>query len=333
MAITENNVVYVYRDGDSDSLALAQDYRDRHSMSSDQLVAVPCSTQEILANYTEFQTEVENTLKSSLATITGSAIGIDVLAIVLGFNVPGGFYDGSDVISSTSRVARINFDYLKKEKNCLFDRRNFSRFDSLDATTAYIVSRIDGPTKSFVEDWMNNSFNIYGNPKISGVFFFDPYSDRAGPLADAYFDDLMEFRDNILFTLGLEVFETSFVDSYIDPTVPKLEKDSFFWGWFTDRGDSGFFESTSTPRVFFYNADFDGAFTMRSSTTKRWPKLALENEYALTAGAMSSPGYDGLLRPFPYFLALLKGSSNAEAYTFSVPYFNWTMTMFGDPLL
>lgn len=333
MPLSEENVIYVYRDGDSDSLALAQDYQARHSMNSNQLIAVPCSATEILSNYSEFQSEVETTLASELNTLTGSSVGIDVFAIVLGYNVPGGFYDGSDIISSTSRIARINYTYSKKEQNFLFDRRNFSRFNSSDISKAYLVSRIDGPSRSFVENWMNNSFSVYGNPEASGVFFFDPYSDRAGPTADDYFNDLMEFRNQILFNLGLVVYETSFVDPYTDANIPKLENDSFYWGWFTDRGDDPFFEDTSTSRIFFYNADFDGAYTIRNSSTKRWPYLALNNGYVATAGAMSDPGYDGLLRPFPYFLAIQNCASNIEAYTFSVPYFNWTTTFFGDPLL
>jgi hypothetical protein len=47
---------------------------------------------------------------------------------------------------------------------------------------------------------------------------------------------------------------------------------------------------------------------------------------------MSNPTAYGFLNPTPFFLALLQGATIGEAYLFSVPYWDWTVSLFGDPL-
>jgi hypothetical protein len=61
--------------------------------------------------------------------------------------------------------------------------------------------------------------------------------------------------------------------------------------------------------------------------------LALEAGYAATAGSMSRPGYGGFLFPTPFFISLLNGGTIGEAFLFSQPYLDWTIAVFGDPLV
>jgi len=61
--------------------------------------------------------------------------------------------------------------------------------------------------------------------------------------------------------------------------------------------------------------------------------LAMASGYASTAGAMSDPLPEGLLRPKPFFDALFRGGTIGEAFLSSVPNLDWTVSLFGDPLL
>lgn len=333
MSVTKFNTIFVYNQNDVDSLDIALQYQNIHDLPLDQLIPINCSSTEILSDYATFQSEVETPILTAMGTLT------DIWVIVLGYNVPGGFYDGSDIISATSRLSRINQTYSKKEKNPLYDRKVYREYNyqetgasSLDSNIALICSRIDGPNKSFVENLLFKSKCAYNTNEVNGRFYLDPYSDLVGTLADEYQSSLTTFQTSTLPTLDLEICVTTFIDPYVDSIHSLLVEDSFYWGWFTDRGTSDFFRETDTTRLFFYNADYDGAESIRYPSPQRWPQLALENGYVATAGSMSNPGIDGFLNPTPFFVALREQSTLGEAILFSMPYFNWTISFFGDPL-
>lgn len=331
MAISASNVVVIYRDGDSDSLSVAQQYQDLHGLDSNQLQGIACSSAEILSDRATFDSSVLIPVQNAISAAEG--FGYSVQVIVLSYNVPGGFRDGDDVISSTSRLSRLNFSYSQKIRNNLFDRKAFKRFDSIDADFALIVSRLDGPTRSDAERWIDASDVLKRQLTVNGTFYIDPYSDKQGPSADEYQSAMLRFKNRLLPQLNLETFSTVFLDPYIDAVIPSVTDDSFMWAWFTDRSSSSFFKTSTAQRVFLYNADYDGAESIRDSTARTWPLLALLNGYASTAGAMSDPGNDGFLFPTPFFDALLRGSTIGEAMLFAQPFLDWTMSMFGDPLI
>tara|TARA_Y100000310_G_scaffold333763_1_gene411975 strand:+ start:4669 stop:6414 length:1746 start_codon:yes stop_codon:yes gene_type:complete len=327
MAITKSNVIFVYRAGDSESLELAQLYQSVHNLDGDQIVSVPCSRKEILADQSAFDQEVLTPLKTFLDTTSRT-----IWVIVLGLNVPGGFRRGTNVISSTSRVSRINHSFSEKIGNFLFNRSAFKRFDAVDARFALITSRIDAPDLATAKAMVNGSATLLRQKLANGKFYIDPFANVLGKAATVYTDEILRFVDKILPKLNLDIFTTVFLDPYIDVVIPLVEDDSFVWSWIADRSSLSFFKETNALRIFFYNADFDGAKTIRTVEERTWPALAVSSEYILTAGAMSDPSVEGLLRPQPFFDSLLRGTTFGEAYMFSCPYLDWTMTLFGDPL-
>jgi len=335
MAISKDNTIFIYNENNADSLDLALQYLSIHNLDLDHLIPINCSDDEILSDYSTFQSEVENPILNALSNLD------EIYVIVLGYKVPGGFSLNGNIISSTSRLSRIRHPLSMKFRNPLFDRKIFKRYnesissgETLDSDKALIVSRLDGPNKEFVENIIYNSNIIYNTIKVNGRFYFDPYSDRAGTLANQYLNELLDFEDLTLPTLDLESCITTFIDPYVDSVHHQLINDSFYWGWFTDRGSKDFFRNTNSARVFFYNADYDGAFTVRDSVNiDTWPQLSLNNGYISTSGSMSNPVVDGFLRPNPFFIALREGATIGEAMLYSTPYLDWTISNFGDPLI
>ncbi len=321
----QNNLAVVYRENDDDSYAFATYYADYHNIDYSNLLAVPCSDNEILSSYAQFQTEVENPLKLLLTN--------DKTIIVVGYNVPGGFIDGDDTISTTSRLSRINHSYTKGMLNPLFARTRFKRYDAEDATTALIVSRIDAPSLDDAKAIVDNIKVVTKQNKVNGKFFFDPYVALEDDSEEDYYNQLLDFEAVTLPLLNLTVYKTTFWDEYTDVVIPRLKDDSFMWAWKADRAGFTFFKERTTARVFLYNADTDGGASVRDVTDKRWPMLALNAGYAATAGAMSDPLPDGFLRPKPFFDALFRSATIGEAFLFSVPNFDWTVSLFGDPLV
>jgi len=352
MAISANNFIVVYELGSLDSADFAAYYAEKHGMNTStsnpsgstgssgdinwevhgQLLGIQLTdTTEILPSEAVFNAQLLNPIVDAISSSVELS-NLNIWGIVLGYNIPGGFYNGDDIVSSTSRLSRLNFSFSKKTQNKLYNRSVFQRFDSTDATHVLICSRIDAPTLLQAKGYVDNAIELNDQGLANGTFYIDQYSDRAALGYLDYQDILSDFNDNLLPTLNLNTWETTFQDPYIDSVIPFVENDSFVWSWFTDRSHSSFFKQTNALRIFLYNADYDGGFTITDEDSRRWPYLALSAGYVATAGAMSNPTIDGFLNPNSFFNALLRGATIGEAFLFSVPHVDWTISLFGDPL-
>ena len=336
MALLPENVLVLYRDGNADSLDFANYYAALHKLSPSQLIPVPCSGDEILSSYADFQTEIENAVLSALSD---PYVAASTKAIVVGYGVPGGFrdtdpYTGEAVIATTSRLSRVNFTFTRQSYNPLFNRKVYKDYDSTDAQQVLIASRIDAPSLALAKNIVDNFKKVIRQSNVNGSFYFD--SDAiTNEYVDAlnYFSELDFFENNLLPILNMNVVKTYHWDEYTDVPTFRLNNDSFMWGWQSDRAGYTLFKDTNVSRFFLYNADNDGAYTVRDSDERRWPWLALASGYAATAGAMSDPTTDGYLIPAPFFDALYRGATIGEAFLLAVPFVDWTLGMFGDPLV
>jgi uncharacterized protein (TIGR03790 family) len=356
LAITKDNFIVVYIYGNLDSEEFADYYINTYGMDTinldpsassgttpngvywqvdGQKVGIQSAiTSEVLTE-SQFFINVEEPIAEALGT--PELVNRNIWGVILGYKVPGGYYDSDpsneDIISATSRISRIEHTFSSKTGNPIFGRQVFSRFDADDAANLLIVSRIDGPNLQFVKNIVNNGDKLNKQQNVNGTFYLDPYSDRATTGAEDYTNLLLDFKDNHLPTLNLSQWTTTFQDPYIDPVIPFVEADSFIWSWFSDRATTSFFQTSNAIRVFAYNADYDGAFEVRSETGKRWPYLSLDAGYVATAGAMSDPTISGFLDPNSFYYSLLRGATIGESFYFSVPHLDWTITLFGDPLV
>ena len=341
MPVSSQNTIIIYRNGDANSEAVADAYASLHGLDvytnisvnapTGQKVPINCSAAEILDDEATFNSQVLTPIKNAVDDL--ETYGTQVWCIVLGMNIPGGFRHGNNIISSTSRISRLHSSFDKKLPNKLFDRKSFKLFDIDDKDFCLIVSRIDGPNLTIAKSMIEKSAVIKRQLFVNGKFYFDPYSDRHETGAGTYESDLLTFQQRTLPKLNLETWSTTFLDPYVDVIIPSVSDDSFIWSWFSDRGSMSFFKQSSSFRCFAYNGDYDGAFSVRSLTDRRWPILSLRNGYASTAGAMSNPTISGMLKADAFFNALLRNATIGEAYLFSLPFLDWTVTLFGDPLM
>ena len=330
MAITANNVIFIYRDGDADSLEVAEYYRDERGVPAAQIIAVPCSTHEILESYSDFVTEVEGPIQTALTTAPLNALNI--YAIILGFNVPGGFYDGENVVSSVSRIMRIGHDYIYNERNHFYVQKVYNGlFVNADTDYAYIVSRIDGPTKEDAINIIDNNTEIIQQKVVNGYLYLDPYFGLYNNEYNSYKDKLITFAAKTVPEINIKMKMTELTDPYVDSVFGCLENDSFYWGGISDYAPEDFFYNTDTSRLFFFNIDNFSAVTIRDSSETYWVEKALSNSYCSAAGAMSTISTINFLDPKAFFLTLKSGTLG-EAFLFSLPKFNCPMTFIGDPL-
>ncbi|GAG38390.1 unnamed protein product, partial [marine sediment metagenome] len=128
-------------------------------------------------------------------------------------------------------------------------------------------------------------------------------------------------------------FSTEFIDPYIDSTIPFVEDDSFVWSWGSNRSHPDFFQFSGHPRTFFYNANTTSIETIRDPNNNTLPVIAMSAGYSACAFSLSDSTIEGFLNPNSFFESLLRQYTIGEAYLFSLPFFNWTMTLLGDPLV
>lgn len=328
MPFEPQNILVLYRQGNADSLAFAQHYQAAHGLNSNQLVPLPCSSNEVLNSYTQFQTEIE----TPLTTFVNSS-PVDVRGFLVGYGVPGGFWHGGDLIATTSRLSRFGHVLSPQYGNPLYNRAVYEPYDEYDSQVAMIASRIDAPTLDEAKAIVNNAVKVIRRSVVRGTFYFDPYSVINDSDESDYFHELDDFGNLILPLLNLPTFTTKFWDEYTDVVVPRLTNDSFMWSWKSDRAGFSFFKPVSTPRVFLYNAADDDGYSLRDFSYRFLPALAMNAGYVASAGAMSSPSALGHLRPTPFFDALIRGAKVGEAFLAACPYLDWTVGLFGDPFV
>ena len=329
MAFTKDNIIFVYRDLDSDSLELAQYYQSFRDLDSSHLVPITCSTTEVLADYSAFNTEVESQILSALTSAPLSSENI--MVIVLGLNVPGGFYDGTDVISSVSRIMKIKTAYSKKRENFFYIQKMSDDFVLSDTDYSYIVGRIDAPTLSLAKSIIDKTRNLENKKYITGSIFVNPYFASSDSSYDDYKNNIVYFLTNKSYLYNLTVNTTQYKSSS-DSVFPQLINDSFYFGGI-NKGSSSFFGNTDSTRLFFYDTNTTSTFDIRNSSSLNWSYLAISNDYICTSGSMSDASANGCLNIQTFFESLRSGQTIGEAFLYSLPYHNWTMTFIGDPAI
>lgn len=345
--IRPENVLFCYRASDADSRSVATYYASKRGVPQSNLLALGCvsSAENNIIDESDYVQYIENPIKTKIAALeNGSVSGSSgaIYAIILGYNIPHGFYVGDNpsgqVVAVAGRLQRINHPVSDKLANALYDRRgNWKFYDSQDSEIALITSVIDAPTVDLAKSLVDRALVINNQAFVTGKIYVDPYGKDSTLAQQQYRDDLLDFYSKEVPHLGISSSIT--VDSGGDSMVPFLSNDSFYWGWFTPRYAQELFLSTNEKRVFLYNADDDGARSIKTAvapdSSHPWCNLAIgvTPGYAACAGSVAAPGEDAYLRPRPFFEALQQGASVGEAFLFASPYLSWNTILVGDPLI
>lgn len=350
----QSNIIVLYREGDEDSLEFANYYKNKYNLSDNSIVPLPCSSNEILISYDDFLNEVEAPLLDFFYSQLDAEYNLTTVKyIISGYNVPGGFYDGSDIISATSRLSRINFSYTKKENNPLFNPSSVSSFSEEDFGQIIIASRIDAPNLEIAKKIVDNGIAARKQSIVNGIFYFDKVnkisydawndnlsidyfltSDSTLSSSEKqYYQILNNFEATVLSNLNMNTVKTVAWDNKTNVPIFRLRNDSIVWAFTPDKVGYNYFANTNYSRMFAYNADTKSGYSLRDSELNLWSYASLYSGYAATAGAMSDPTPEGYLQPEPFFTSLTEGATIGEAFYRACPHANWTVSLFGDPLL
>lgn len=356
--ITPERVSFVYNTNDSDSLEVAQYYRDARQVPNANLIglAITAPTQgatgttcETALSEADYLSQIETPLKTALESL-GADFGTDgispIWVIILGYGIPIAYDADGETIAIASKLHRLNKGVVNKFSNHTYDRRGeFKFFDSNDATELFITAVLDGPTKEAVMKLIDRSMDVSRQTFITGDVFIDPYGRKVTAADLEYQADILDFINNEVPNLSLDSQVTVDIDDpYQEPTTASFSGDSFYWGWFNPTYSQQLFLSQNERRAFLYNADDRSACNIHYYANSSpfdingsdfWCNIAINTEpgYASCAGSVDDPGSDALLRPTPFFQALHQGASLGEAFLFASEFVSWKTVLIGDPLM
>lgn len=338
MAITSDNVLLVYRKDDAESLNIANLYSNIYDLNSNQLFSIALNNTSILDSYEDFYELVEAPIANRI-----SELSYDVYVIILGYNIPYAFrvddpYLGSDpyitanIISATSRLSNINQPFYGRERNLVFNRQIYQSFDQ-DTQGLFICSSLAAPSSSVAQQQLLDSFAVNNQYFIYGNFYFDPYFSATGDLSDEYKEELLAFKSFYLDARDIDYKSTSFLGEGKNSLFPFVKNDSVTWMWTTGDAASTFFGDSNNYRVFFYNADGSSALNLTDDSSSKWNNLCMNAGYICSAGSFDHISISDYLLPLPFFESIEQGATIGESFLYSCPYLDWTIGLFGDPLL
>jgi uncharacterized protein (TIGR03790 family) len=357
--ITEERVAFVYNANSSDSLEVAEYYRDARNLPNANLIGlnIPAPVQgstglvceSVILNEADYVYLIENPLIEAIQNIASLATdgSRTIWVIILGFGIPVSFDNNGEIIAIASRLHKLGISSTNKISNHTFDRRTFQFFDDQDATQVYITAVLDGPTAAAVKKLIDRSIDVDNQTFITGDLFIDPYGQKVNSDDLAYQENILDFISNEVPNLGIEsnlTVDINVEDPYQEPTVLQLFHDAFYWGWFNPTYSNQLLLSQNERRVFLYNADdraacnihyYQNSSPFDSNGSDHWCNIAINAEpgYAACAGAVADPGSDSFLQPLPFFQTLHQGATLGEAFLFASKYLNWKTILIGDPLM
>ena len=364
--ITPDRVAFCYRQGDADSLEVAQYYCEKRLVPAQNLIALPC-TDDNKITQAEMEATIETPLIEALQDLgnefTSSGLN-EIWVIILGYNIPhiyevigpDPYIDDNDQYAIASRLHRLGKTVDFKHENHTYDRRStfFKYFDAEDSQELYITAVIDGPTVAAAKKLIDRALDVDNQTFVTGAIYLDPYGMKNTQAQLDYEADILDFYNNSSPNLGLDVeitvdnpvpmmsedpyFPGPVGQPYQDPLIDFLKQDSFYWGWFIPEFSQDLFLNQNERRVFLYNADYNSADDIAAPldvfSSNPWVNLAINVEpgYACCAGAVASPDENAYLRPRPFFETLHRGATIGEAFLYSSRFVDWRIVLIGDPL-
>jgi uncharacterized protein (TIGR03790 family) len=276
-----SNLLVVYRDGDADSLAFAEHYRDARGVPPDRLLGVPCSDAETLADYATFQAQVETPLADWLATNDPDR---EITIILLGYGVPGGFRDAGMIYSAASRLVRLGNARSPATMNPLYDEladglSADARLDraALDAAgIGYLVHRIDADTPAHANAIVDAAVALDG-ATLAGRGWLDPYGLQGGGY-ESYEDLLESWGRSLAAQRRMRPIERSADSDPAENVVfAELTDDDFYFGWHRGLTPMTFFGPRGAgSRAIACEADSYAMETLRTAVLP--PLLSIDNE-------------------------------------------------------
>lgn len=328
----------VYNAAVADSVAWVEAYRQARGVPLANLCGLELPVEEMIDDeqYADLVTAINDYLHDT-------GLEKQVLGLLTGYRVPGyvDFADDGTLDSVPGLLHRAetgpglrsnenhdNASPVRPTHDGLGPDRLTARIDGPDLASA--LALIDGAT-DLIEKGLDDGANA--------TLWFDPL---AGSSALAEWSTLVMIEwvrslDRMRLRLPLAV--SGDLDKPEEPAqFEAIHDDAFLWFWDIDVGATpppGFFAEPAGPRVVSLQLQVLEAMatTMRSATPGNWIDQPLSAGYAAAVATSRAYTSSAVPHPLPFFEALRRGWTLAEAWYLAVPFLREGLYLAGDPLL
>ncbi|MEM9914547.1 MAG: hypothetical protein AAF911_06280 [Planctomycetota bacterium] len=321
----------VYNIAESESRTWAEAYRKARFIPHANLLGLNLPITETIGldAYVDLLNQIENYLDLN-------GLRSQVLGILLGYRVPGYVNHPSlGELHPVGSLLHTASDDLALTLNPAAASENLERPSPDKLGGIRLTARLDAPnlTEAFALCERAQRFDTQ-SLTAADQLWIDPIPST--PLLETVSAQLMDWTRSLGFQ-RLRTHAQLSGDPITEPDADfaSIQDDAFYWGWGSSAPPSDYFQSHAGPRVAcvqLRQPDVE-ATTLRSANPTHWIDQALAAGYAAAVASSQNTSISALPYAGPFFEALRRGWTLAEAWLVSQPFVRGGMYLVGDPLL
>lgn len=312
----------VYNRSSSDSASFAAAYAQARDVPLANLVGLELPANEIISEAQALQ--MRQDLKTYLQTnrLTGIA------GVLLGHGVPGVVDTASGLLPLSARLHDLLLNQPMPSNPWFADsvpqRPSVALLQGI-----LLTARMDGSTLADSIAWLDRATALRSATADAGdnaQLVVQPDARGSGDfLATAKITSWLQSVDRMRTLLPLHVSASA------QPT--KLERDGYLWGWVEAEPPADCFVAEPGFRAMALPLSLDVATGPSLRSGDHWLRRLRAQGYASVLATTQVGSAQGIPLPRPFFEALRRGWSLAEAFHLACPSLSGAWYLAGDPLL
>lgn len=335
-----NSWLVLYNSNSPESIEWKDWYIEQWGINQENTLGLSVSLNERIT-LAEFNQTIYYPVQSYL--INNPVLRRKVMGILVGYQVPGNFINGSDPVFPGGGGYSVSNWLINMSSNSLFMTTNFHLYAFYEepikpkprlnkrtiGANLYITARIDAPSLSEAKELTIRAKKIRsGEITLAGSYIYYDYSDVGAPAGDVW-----QSLDKTVNTYPL-VKDLSWTEWNSDTEV--ANNSAFEFSYYRISGWQSSNWNRTGPRVLGYAFNSWGATTVRSLTNHNGrfvPNLLFQGGYCSGIGATAEPYSNTGPSPHMIIWCLKENRTVAEALFHSQVRTKWMWEVIGDPLL
>ena len=328
----------IYNTAVNDAVAWVESYRSARGLPYANLLGLDLPITETIddAQYASLVASINTYLSRH-------DLDDQVMGILAGYGVPGYVdYFGDGTLEPLPALLHRLDGAVDTKANANAANALPSRVTRAQLGPDRLTARIDGPDLASAQAITSRATALMSDGLADAeqaTLWFDPFAGD-GSVATAYIDRMLEWVQSIdRMRTRLPLKLSGDIDQPdVDAEFSAIHDDGFLWSWdrtTPSKPPADFFASPAGKRVFCLQMHLTApsATSMRSATPSNWIEAPLANGYASAAAASRSYSPSAIPYARPFFEAMRRGWTLAEAWYLAAPLLREGLYLTGDPLM
>ncbi|RJP62152.1 MAG: TIGR03790 family protein [Candidatus Auribacter fodinae] len=332
-AITKDNILLVYREGNAGSLEVANYYQSKRGLADEQILGISFTSGYRDVTFDEYKNNIETPILAKIDELE-TQYGYSIKVVLLSFGIPTLIPNGGDPSNSVdselvSARTFIGSGHTGYYLNPYYSKRqSLKGFEPSENQNMLLVMRVDGPDVASAKALVDHALEAE-NEGVSGAGYFDVFANYPTTsmpnksIVDAY---------NLCQSAGFEAYIELTSGLMLPPEYPG-DHTLFYYGWYNPRGfttNGGHFQwQPGSIGTHLYSG---GAHPFDLRFDEWCPGMVVAGVSG-TQGSVAEGYTLAYSEAYYMLLYMLHGFSYAEAAYASNIVISWVQVFIGDPLL